>query len=447
VLIAVALVLGRPRRGVYFWSGAGLVSLLLAFGGHTFLYSLAYLLAPGFEAVRQQERAFLIYSFSAAVLAGYGAITLAGPLSQIARQKFMQLERGIRVVIVVFFMITAAYIFGSVTSTVQGDEVNLFVGVLRHHLFGLLFLGGTTVLLALRRQRLFWRRWGIGLLALWLAFNLFTVNWQFNLEQRDESPFVSGRFVAFLQANLPSDGQTLAQGRMVSSGLLPGGNSAASVHNLQDLTGNTPLQLARVHNFYQQMPAWRLWQLLNVRYIVDDRDISGEGLPLVFTEDGLNIFEMSDPFPRAWFVSTVEVIAEDREAIARLGSDAFDLRQSAVVAKPLAEELSNKGRSTVTITELTPTFLKADVDSTGSQLLVFSQIFYPGWRVNIDGQPAELKRVNTILQGMVVLGGEHTVEVLFEPASFWWGSVISLLGILTVIVLLILSQTKKPHSG
>jgi len=249
----------------------------------------------------------------------------------------------------------------------------------------------------------------------------------------------------FLQANLSSDGQPLAQGRIVSGGLFSGGNSAASVYNLQDLTGNTPLQLAQVDSFFQQMPAWRMWQLMNARYIIDSRDISGEGLSHVFAEGELNIFEMGDPFPRAWFVSAVEVISEDDQAIARLGSDDFDLRKLAVIADPLVEELSNADASTVRIAELTPTYFKADVDAVGSHLLVSSQIFYPGWQAKVDGHPTELKRVNTVLQGVLVSAGPHTVEVSFQPAGFWWGSIISLIGISIVIALIIFAQVQKPR--
>ena len=46
---------------------AGLLVLLLALGDNTFLYPLFYLVAPGFDAVRHQERAFLVYALSAAV--------------------------------------------------------------------------------------------------------------------------------------------------------------------------------------------------------------------------------------------------------------------------------------------------------------------------------------------------------------------------------------------
>jgi hypothetical protein len=161
----------------------------------------------------------------------------------------------------------------------------------------------------------------------------------------------------------------------------------------------------------------------------------------------LKIFEMRDPFPRAWFVSGLEVFSEEDQAITRLGSDDFDLQHSAVVTNPLAEELLGDSDSVVVITEATPTYLKADVDASGNHLLVISQIFYPGWQAKIDGRPVELKRVNTVLQGVVVSAGRQTVEVSYEPVSFWWGSIISLIGISIVVVLLVLAQIKKLRSN
>jgi hypothetical protein len=474
VLIALAVTLSlNPKSkiqnlkltGVFFWAGAGLVSLLLAFGGNTFLYPLFYLLIPGFEAVRQQERAFLIYSFSAAVLTGYGAFFLTGPLPILARSTFTRFERRLRWVAALALALTAFFIYGSAVSTARGDEVNLFYGVLWHHLFGLIILGGTLLLLMLRSRGWLRRPWGMALLALWLAFNLFTINWRFNLEKpTGPPPFTPSGITQFLQTNLPTlrlrSGQAFQPSnpptfqpfdfaqdkpsnlptRIVSGGLLPGSNSAASVYNLQDLTGNTPLQLASVENFMRQMPSWRLWQLMSVRYVLDKRDIADAGLKLVFEEGDLKVFEMGDPFPRAWFVGNIEVIAGDNEAISRLASDGFDLRWTAIVPTPLDLPPTDPTASTVTILALDANYLQAQVNTSGRQLLVFSQIFYPGWQAKIDSQPAELLRVNVIQQSVVVPEGQHTVELVFSPTSFWLGAAISLTALLVCLGLLAWSK-------
>ncbi|MCB0195514.1 MAG: YfhO family protein [Anaerolineae bacterium] len=427
VLIALALLLARPRGEVIFWAGAGLLSLLLAFGSNLFVYPIFYLLAPGFDAVRQQERAFLIYSFSAAVLAGLGAAVLVGPLSKRAHLILATFERRLRTVAVIAIVMTALFIYGSTAATARGDAVNLFFGVLRHHLFGLLILGGMLLVVMARRRHWLPRSWGFGLLAALVAYNLFTVNWQFNLEPGQ--PLSPSPTVRFLQEHLDPP-----LGRVTSGGLLSGGNSAASVYNLQDLTGNTPLQLASVDAFVQQIPAWRMWQLMNVRYIIDERDVGDSGLPLAFEDAGLYVYQMGDPFERAWLVGEVEVVPDMADALERIANDDFDLQRKAVIAKPLADDLAGNPEGTVNQVEFTPTTLRLQVDVSSSQLLVISQIFYPGWRATVDDAPVELLQVNGVLQGVVVPPGSHTVHLEFWPRSFTIGVWVSVVGLIIFLV-------------
>lgn len=442
VLIALALVLVRPRAEIFFWVGAGLVSLLLAFGGNLFLYPLFYLLAPGFDAVRQQERAFLVYSFSGAVLAGFGAVVLAGPLPKPASTVFTRFERRLQIVALVALVLTAFFIYGSTAATARGDEVNLFFGVLRHHLFGLLILGGMLLLLRLRARRRLRRPWGLALVALLVGYNLFTVNWRFNLQPLESPrPFASNSAVQFLQSHLDPP---LA--RLSSGGLLPGGNSAASIYTVQDLTGNSPLQLAAVDAFLQQLPAWRAWQLMNVRYVVDTRDIGDGGLAPAFEGDGLKIYQMRDPFERVWPVNQVEVVTDFSATLQRLADDSFDLRRTAIVSEPPEIGLASDPQAAIQIIDFSPNALHFTTESSAPQLLVVSQIFYPGWQATIDGQPAELLLVNGVLQGLTVPSGTHTIRLAFWPASFTTGLWISAAGLLICLVLLLSSQTPSRRS-
>ncbi|MFN8454589.1 MAG: YfhO family protein [Anaerolineae bacterium] len=459
VLMALALLI-RPKspitnnqtRDIFFWVGAGIVSLVLAFGGNTFLYPLFYLLLPGFESVRQQERVYLIYSFSAAILAGYGALVLVSPLSQAARRIYTRLERRLRQIALLAAGLTAFFIYGSGVSTARGDEVNLFYGVLQHHLFGLIILGGLLVLLTLRSRRWLRRSWGMGLLALWLAFNLFTVNWRYNLAKpANPATFTPNGVIQFLQSSLPAfqpSNPTFSLGRIASGGLLPGSNSAASVYNLQDLTGNTPLQLAAVDSFLRRMPSWRAWQLLNAQYVVERRNIADAGLTLVYEEGEVKVFKMGDPFDRAWWVGQIEVIADEAQALARLAADDFDLRRSAVVSRPLPLPLdADTSTVSLTITAWQPNYLQIQTQSAGQHLLVVSQIYDSGWQAALDGQSVTLWQVNTILQGVLLSPGAHTLELRYSPPTFWWGVVISSLTLLLCLGGLLWTTKKQVIEG
>ena len=96
ILAVAALFVKRARREVLFWIAAGCVAFVLAFGGNTFLYNVAYLLVPGFGAVRNQERIIYLFRFAVSVLAGYGALTLVQPLARPVRRGFRRFGRGVR---------------------------------------------------------------------------------------------------------------------------------------------------------------------------------------------------------------------------------------------------------------------------------------------------------------------------------------------------------------
>jgi len=433
VLIGLALALGRPRRDVAFWAVAGLLALLLALGGNTFLYPVFYLVAPGFDAVRQQERAFLVYALSAAVLSGYGALVLVKPLDRARRARLHGFERGLRVVFGVALALTALFLYGW-----RGSEhADLFGGVLRHHVFGLVLLAGTLVLLALRPTRIPRRPWGMALIAGWIAFNLFSVNWRFNLEQPEPlPPYAPTPLTEFLRAAANAAPEPM---RIASAGLLPGGPGAASVYELQDITGNTPLHLASFEAFEAKVPEWRRWQLLNVHYVLSQRELDGDGLTRVFppgdpAEGQVRVYLMGDPFPRVWVVHDAEVISDEEETLARLSSDEFDLRRAALVAEPLDVPLAGAAQgSAARVTAYAPNRFSIEVDANGEGLLILSEVYYPGWRASVDDTPVRLIRADGLLRGIPVPKGRHTVQVWYAPSSASLGLVISTLALVIVI--------------
>jgi hypothetical protein len=419
---------------VAFWAVAGLFALLLALGGNTFLYPLFYLVAPGFDAVRHQERAFLVYALSAAVLSGYGALVLVTPLDRVRRARLHRFERGLVVIFGVALALTGLFLYGWRAS----QHADLFGGVLRHHIFGLVLLVGCLIILSLRPTRIPRRTWGMVLITGWIGFNLFSVNWRYNLER----PGPTGRYLPtslteFLRDQTEASAEPI---RVASAGHLPGGPGAGSVYDLQDITGNTPLHLASFESFEAIVPEWRRWQLLNVHLVLSDRLLDGPGLTQVFpadipAEDQVRVYAMGDPFPRAWIVHNVEVIPDAKEALSRLGANEFDLNQAAVVAEPLDARFSGAtGDSTAQVTAFAPSRITVEVNAIEKGLLVVSEMYYPGWRVSVDDQPARLIRTNVTLRGVPIPEGHHTIHMWYAPVTAWLGLVISGLAVVLIIV-------------
>jgi uncharacterized membrane protein YfhO len=89
----------------------------------------------------------------------------------------------------------------------------------------------------------------------------------------------------------------------------------------------------------------------------------------------------------------------------------------------------------VTIAEYTPqrVVLDAALDQPG--LVILADVYYPGWRLTIDGANAPVYRVNRMMRGAAVPAGRHRLVYTYEPGSFVVGGRITLaaLAILTAL--------------
>lgn len=409
ILAVAALFAKRARWQVVFWIVIALVTLLLAFGGHTFLYNVAYLLAPGFGAVRNQERTIYLFGFAVSVLAGYGALTLVQPLPRLVRKGFHRFVCGLGWVFAAFVALTALWYFGYLLGVQQGVEINMFEGVLRHHTLLLLTLGGSVALFALRLIGQTRRRWLMALTLGLIWLNLYTVNWRFNLaEPAAGDPFPQTGLVTFLQ-------EQPGTFRISSAGLLPGGASAGIAYELEDITGNTPLRLESFQQFEDRVGSWRRWQLFNVEYVLGRRDLDGPGLERVYEQGEAKVYRMGDPLPRAWMVHITEQASDD-EALALLDDEDFNPRAIAILPpkSPIVSSGEEGIFTNVQIVKAAPGRLILETASGSAGLLVVSQPFYPGWQAWVDGQRAPIHRVDYMLQGISLAAGNHRVELEYH---------------------------------
>jgi uncharacterized membrane protein YfhO len=64
-----------------------------------------------------------------------------------------------------------------------------------------------------------------------------------------------------------------------------------------------------------------------------------------------------------------------------------------------------------------------------------AESYYPGWKATLDGRPVEIFRANYLSQGVVVPQGVHRVVFDYQPESFRYGAIISVLSIAGILVM------------
>lgn len=156
--------------------------------------------------------------------------------------------------------------------------------------------------------------------------------------------------------------------------------------------------------------------------------------------DWTRIYENLRAMPRAWLVS--EVIAANAKAIRRAVQTSrlpdgrtFVPGKTALVEEPLTfhgSDIDPSGK--VEIQQVSETLVELRTDSVAPAFLVLSDIYYPGWRVAIDGNETRLFQTNYVLRGVMVPAGTHNVRFEYGPISFCMGLAVSLLALFGMIV-------------
>ena len=82
-----------------------------------------------------------------------------------------------------------------------------------------------------------------------------------------------------------------------------------------------------------------------------------------------------------------------------------------------AEQQPKDSLSRVELTKYDANALTYEVNSSKGGVVVFSEIYYPGWTATVDGEPVEIARANYILRAIQVPAGKHVVEFKFDPQS------------------------------
>lgn len=152
--------------------------------------------------------------------------------------------------------------------------------------------------------------------------------------------------------------------------------------------------------------------MLNTRYFIFPIGDKGETVPIQ------NPYAMGN----AWFVSTVNYVANANEEMAAL--DSFNPTRTAVVNKDFQATLHDitgapvDSMAHLTLESYEPNHLRYTTSNKQDGVAVFSEIYYPdGWQVTIDGEKAELARANYVLRALYIPAGEHTIEMTFDPQS------------------------------
>lgn len=169
--------------------------------------------------------------------------------------------------------------------------------------------------------------------------------------------------------------------------------------------------------------------MLNTRYVIDA------------TEQGQVARLNPSALGNAWFVENVMIVENADQEIEALNH--FDPQTTAIVDKRFASNLSDYNAKPtegefIQLTDYSANRLTYQYSSNSDKLAVFSEIHYPvGWQATIDGKEVEHIRVNYVLRGAMLPGGNHELVFEYKPKMFRAGYAVDLTSSLLIMLLVV----------
>ncbi|MDN3579230.1 YfhO family protein [Mucilaginibacter flavus] len=142
----------------------------------------------------------------------------------------------------------------------------------------------------------------------------------------------------------------------------------------------------------------------------------------------------------AWFVKSIKYVDNaDAEMQALNG---FSPKDVALVDKQYqatagTTQACTDSTASIKLVNYNPDHMVYQSATTAPRVAVFSEIYYDkGWKMLIDGAEKPYFRANYLLRAAAIPAGNHKVEFIFHPASYYVGEDISMAGSVLLVLLL-----------
>jgi hypothetical protein len=192
----------------------------------------------------------------------------------------------------------------------------------------------------------------------------------------------------------------------------------------KSIGGYTAARLKRynelIENQFSKSVNHDVLDMLNTKYIITADQKTQE----------LTMQRNSTACGNAWFVKNVKYV--DNADQEMQGISSFDPKNTAIIDKQYSKLIDEKHLvidtgATIKLTHYNPDHMVYQSGSTTAQIAIFSEIYYnKGWKMLIDGQEHPYFRADYLLRAAQIPVGNHKIEFIFHPASYYVGEDISL---------------------
>ena len=217
-----------------------------------------------------------------------------------------------------------------------------------------------------------------------------------------------------------------------------------------DLTLGNPFADASTSYFHKTLGGYHAAKLRRFQELIDNqftKSINQDALDMLNTKYVITADPKSQTAGmkanatacgHAWFVKQVRFADNADQEMQAISS--FDPKNEAIVDIKYQSLINTKQNAidlngTITLTSYAPEHFVYQSGSTTNQVAVFSEIYYDkGWKMLIDGQEKPYFRADYLLRAAQIPVGNHKIEFIFHPTSYYTGEAISTAGSILLVL-------------
>ena len=447
-------VLIKRKKEIYFFAGAAVISLLLAFD--TPLLDLLVNLRIPVLSTAAASRIIVIFSFSVAILAAFGFDEISKQLKARKFSKELIVWAVLSLSIMVILWVIVLFGIGLNPDHKLIARNNMILPTL-------LFLSGAFVIgLSFLNKRL------LALLGIVLIL------------------LVSFDMLRFARKWVPFEPKILVHPKVAITDFYPKISSFERVHgnfgaentvyyHLGGVEGYDAIYIKRYGEFISAVDSGipapgprsgvvfpkqgkytaKALDLLGVRFVVHKVSDDGKGWSYpfhlfsdnkfeeIFDDGAYRVFEIKDHVPRVFLTSDFIVETDDQKIIDTLFLESFDRTREIILEEDpkIAKAINKIGGAKIIRYGLNNVSVETENDV--PSLLFLSDVWYPGWKAKVNGKESKIYRADYTFRAVVVPAGEHKVEFIYSPNSFKYGIILAGFGFIGLLSMLYFGRLKN----
>ncbi len=173
-----------------------------------------------------------------------------------------------------------------------------------------------------------------------------------------------------------------------------------------------------------------LYDLMNIEYVIARREFNEANFEPVSQND-FHIYRNQTRSARVAIVPRARYVDSSEEALRWISHNSFDPSQEVIlIGRSTGSRSTNslyKGPTKATLVNYQPQRVDILAESPQDTYLLLQDLYYPGWKVEVNGTPTRVWRANYLFRAIELPAGKHRIVWFFEPASYQWGKWITLL--------------------